>query len=99
MSGSLPGTLSRLDAAVFHRIINFRWTPLNYPMMAFSHGGSWAWVCAGFILAALVRTTTRRRGVFAGAYQSATAVGLATLLADVVAKPFIGRTRPFLVYP
>jgi membrane-associated phospholipid phosphatase len=80
--------------AAFHWIVNHRWAPLSSFMIVLSHGGAWTWVAAGGVLA----LASRRSGVFAGAYQSAMAIGFATLLADAVAKPFIDRTRPYLTF-
>jgi membrane-associated phospholipid phosphatase len=48
-------------------------------MILLSHGGAWAWVGLGVLLAIIFRRT----GVFAGAYQSSMAVGFATLLAGI----------------
>jgi undecaprenyl-diphosphatase len=94
MLGSLGGVLSQLDAAAFQWVLTHRWAPLDYPMIALSHTGSFVWVVFGALLA----VAFRRTGAFAGAYQSALAIGLATLLADVAVKPFLGRARPYLAF-
>ena len=94
MSGSLAGFFSRLDVAAFHWVINHRWAPLSSFMLVLSHGGAWVWVLTGFALA----LAFRRKGGFAGAYQSSMAIGFATLLADAVAKPFLGRSRPYFTF-
>ena len=91
MFGSLAGSLSRLDVAAFHWVIDHRWAPLSAFMVLLSHGGAWTWVGAGAVLALVFRRT----GVFAGAYQSAMAIGFATLFADTVVKPLLGRARPY----
>jgi undecaprenyl-diphosphatase len=94
MLGSLAGTLSRLDVAAFHWVIDHRWTPLSSFMVVLSHGGAWVWVAAVVLLA----LASRRDGVFAGAYQSAMAIGFASLLADTLAKPSLDRARPFVTF-
>jgi undecaprenyl-diphosphatase len=94
MFSALAGLLSRLDTAAFHWVIDHRWAPLSSFMIVLSHGGAWVWVGIGFVLA----FAFRRRGVFAGAYQSSMAVGLAILLADAVAKPSLDRARPYLTF-
>jgi len=63
-------------------------------MIVLSHGGAWVWVAIGFALA----FAFRRTGVFAGAYQSSLAIGLAILLADAVAKPSLDRARPYFTF-
>ena len=63
-------------------------------MIVLSHGGAWVWVAIGYALA----FAFRRAGVFAGAYQSSMGVGLATLLADAVAKPSLDRARPYFTF-
>src|SRR5258706_9757784 len=94
MVGSLVGVLLNLDAAAFHWVLAHRWAPLDFPMIALSHAGAWVWVGLGALLA----LAFRRSGAFAGAYQSAIAVGLAALVANIAAKPFVGRQRPYLVF-
>src|SRR6186713_315148 len=84
-----------MDAAAFHWVIDHRWAPLSSPMILLSHGGAWVWVGLGVLLAAAFR----RPGVFAAAYQSAMAIGFSTLLADAIAKPSLGRARPYLTFP
>ena len=94
MPRSLAALLSRLDVAAFHWVIGHRWAPLSSFMIVLSHGGAWVWVAIGFALA----LAFRRTGVFAGAYQSSMAIGLAILLADAVAKPFLDRARPYFTF-
>ena len=94
MFSALAGLLSRLDTAAFHWVIDHRWAPLSSFMIVLSHGGAWVWVAIGFALA----FAFRRTGVFAGAYQSSMAIGLAILLADAVAKPSLDRARPYFTF-
>jgi undecaprenyl-diphosphatase len=94
MFGSVAGAVSRLDAAAFHWILSHRWAPLDFPMIVVSHAGAWTWITLGFLLA----LAFRRPGVFAGSYQSAMAIGFATLLADAIIKPSIGRQRPYFIF-
>jgi undecaprenyl-diphosphatase len=95
MFGSLSRVLSPPDTAAYHWVIAHRWAPLDFPMIALSHFGGFVWVVLGVACALAVR----RNNVSAGVYQSAMAIGLATLLADAVAKPFLGRARPYLSFP
>ena len=98
MFDALAGSLSRLDVAAFHWVIDHRWAPLSPLMILLSHGGAWAWVAAGAVLGVIFRFFFRRTGALAGAYQSSMAIGFATLLADAVAKPFLDRARPYLTF-
>src|SRR5258708_4358526 len=95
MFGSLSRVLSPLDTAAYHWVITHRWTPLDFPMIVLSHFGAWIWVILGVALALGIR----RSHVAAGVYQSAMGIGPSTLLADAVAKPFLGRARPYVVFP
>lgn len=61
-------------------------------MVILSHGGGLAW-SLGSVIVGLVY-----RGRWPAVYQSALAIGLAVLLADAVAKPIVGRQRPFVAY-
>jgi undecaprenyl-diphosphatase len=87
-----------MDAAAFHWVIAHRWAPLSPLMIFLSHGGAWAWVAATAALGVSFRLCFRRAGALAGAYQSSMAIGLATLLADALAKPFLDRARPYATF-
>src|SRR5882672_11141930 len=93
MWNGLRGVVSRFDASVFHWVIAHRSPMLNPLFSGLSHFGSVVWVGIALGLGLL------RRRRWAGVHQAMLSIGLAVLLADAIAKPFISRHRPYVDFP
>src|SRR6478672_6058482 len=91
MDESFVHTLLRLDTAGLHWVVSHRWSPLDSPMLVVSYASSWAWVTLTLLLGLILRPRTG----WSGPYQATLAIGLAALLSNTFAKPFIGRIRPY----
>jgi undecaprenyl-diphosphatase len=61
-------------------------------MVAFSYFGAYAWLT----LAIVMGLARPRR--WPGVFQVILAIGLSTLLTDTIAKPLVGRSRPYVIY-
>jgi undecaprenyl-diphosphatase len=90
MLGWLRGVVSAFDASAFRSALAHRSTLLNPVLSAVSYFGAFAWIGLALVLG-LVRPNR-----WPGVYQVILAIGLASLLTDVVVKPLVGRHRPYI---
>ncbi|HEV3214177.1 MAG TPA: phosphatase PAP2 family protein [Vicinamibacterales bacterium] len=93
MLGWLRGVVSALDASAFRSVLAHRSALLNPLLSAVSYFGAFAWIGLALVLGLL------RPNRWPGVYQVILAIGLASLLTDVVVKPLVGRHRPYIDHP
>jgi len=93
MRNEISTAAFRFDAAVFHWIIAHRVPLLNPVFSGLSHFGAFVWLGFALAIGAL------RRCRWSGVYQAALGIGLAVLLANALAKPFVERHRPYVEFP
>jgi undecaprenyl-diphosphatase len=93
MLGWLRGVVSALDASSFRWVLAHRSPLLNPVLSAVSYFGAFAWIGLALVLGLL------RPQRWPGVYQVVLAIGLASLLTDVVVKPLVGRHRPYIDHP
>jgi undecaprenyl-diphosphatase len=93
MRGWLRGVVSTLDASVFRWVLAHRSPLLNPVLSGASYSGAFAWIGIALVLGLL------RPNRWPGVYRVILAIGLASLLSDVVLKPLVGRHRPYVDHP
>ena len=84
--------LADLDAAAFRWLLAHRSPVLDRAMLVFSYFGAYAWL----VLAIVMGFARPRR--WPGVFQVVLAIGLSTLLTDTIAKPLVGRSRPYALH-
>ena len=89
----LRGAVSTLDASVFRSVLAHRSPLLNPVLSAVSYLGGIVWIGIAPVLGLL------RPHRWPGVYRVILAIGLASLLTDVVVKPLVGRHRPYIDHP
>ena len=90
MLGWLRGVVSTLDASVFRSVLAHRSPLLNPVLSAVSYSRGIVWIGIALVLGLL------RPNRWPGVYRVILAIGLTSLLSDVVLKPLIGRHRPYV---